>query len=156
MNITVNVDTIALRQALKVAPEKVKAGLNGWVNTTALMTEREAKLYLAQHVSLGATGGTGNSIHTFPSDLQAEVKPTQKTALWVHEGRKPGKMPPFGEGTPLNGWAKRMGMNPFLVARAIGRKGTKGIPFMDEAYKIVKPTAERNADIVLGQIVSSI
>jgi hypothetical protein len=153
MNVSIEVDTRALRQAMEQAPAKVKLGLNTWIRTTALMTEREAKIDVPPNVD---TGQLQSSIHTMFGDLTATVKPTAKHAIFVHEGRRPGKMPPFQEGTQLNRWATKKGMNPFLVARCIGRKGTKKNPFMDKAYRTVKPTAEREAQLMLTNIVRSI
>lgn len=153
MKLDIQVDSKQLQAALNASPQKVKAGLNAWIYRTALRTEREAKIHVPPRVD---TGQTQSSIHTSFGNLKATVKPTAKHAIFVHEGRRPGKMPPFQEGTALNTWARKKGMNPFLVARSIGLKGTKGNPFMDKAYKIVKPQADRDAETTLASIVRSI
>lgn len=153
MNLSITVDSKALQAAFNRAPGKVVSGLNSWVSRTALRTEREAKMQVPPRID---TGQTQNSITTLKGRLSATVRPTAKHAIFVHEGRRAGKMPPYQAGTHLNAWAKRRGIPPFLVARAIGRKGTKPHKFMDKAYRIVKPSAERDAERTLDRIVRSI
>lgn len=153
MNISVDIDTSQLRQAFSKAPIVVGGKINVWVHKTAFMTEREVKQQIPPNVD---TGQLQNSVHVIPGNMRAEVKPMSKHAIYVHEGRRPGSMPPSGEGTQLNRWATKRGLNPFLVARSIGRKGTKANPFMDNAYRIVKPRAERDAKILLDGIVRGI
>lgn len=45
----------------------------------------------------------------------------------VEFGRRPGRMPPPQAVAP---WARAHGMDPFVLARSIGRKGTRPHPFM--------------------------
>lgn len=153
MNLVIDVDTRELRRAFAKAPLVVGTKLNAWIHTTTLRTERSAKQHVPPSVD---TGQLQSSIHSRFGHLRGEVKPTVKHAIFVHEGRRPGRMPPFQPGTALNSWATRKGMNPFLVARSIGRKGTKKNPYMDEAYQDVKPWANRHANDVLDDIVRAI
>lgn len=55
-------------------------------------------------------------------------------ARWVHDGRGPGRMPPPAA---LRAWARRHGMAgaEFLIARAIGRRGVSGRPFLADALR---------------------
>jgi hypothetical protein len=62
--------------------------------------------------------------------LTGEVGPSLRYGYFVEYGRRPGRMPPIAAIEP---WARRHGMNPFLVARAIGRKGIRPAPFMAPA-----------------------
>lgn len=67
--------------------------------------------------------------------------------LYVHEGRKPGKMPPV---SALVDWARRHGnIPPFLLARAIGRRGIKAKPFLRTALQ--QSIAEINANFSRAQ-----
>jgi len=154
-DLTITVDDVALKAAFKRAPALVASRLNVWVATTAALAERTAKDKLRSEVSEGASGRTLNSIQNraVGGTLTREVKPTAKYAYYVHEGRKPGKFPPFGKDSDLSAWARRMDMNPFLVARAIARHGTKGHPFMKEAYDEMHETANASADKMLDEIV---
>lgn len=85
--------------------------------------------------------------------LGYKVKAHAKHAKWAHDGRRPGKMPPV---SAVEGWARRKGLNPFMVARAIGRKGSKGKPFVDISYKRQKPIFNREARFLLADITRSI
>ena len=49
--------------------------------------------------------------------LHPGARPLNDSAHW------PGKMPPWGPGTPLADWATSHGIPPFLVARALQRRG---------------------------------
>lgn len=66
--------------------------------------------------------------------ISGRVGPTVRYGLWVERGRRPGKAPPI---EAIAGWARRHGVNPFVVARAIARKGTRPQPF-------VEPSLQRN------------
>lgn len=85
--------------------------------------------------------------------MKIVVKPTAKYALFAHEGRRAGKMPPV---SAVERWSQRKGLDPFLVARSIGRKGTKGKPFMDIAYKKQKPVFRAESRQLLNDIVRAI
>lgn len=152
--LSIQVDAREVRNAMHKAPGVVRSGLTKWVNRTAALSERTAKTNVPPHVD---TGRLENSISIDRSGtLSAAVKPHAKYAVFVHEGRRPGRMPPFQPGTELNRWATKRGMNPFLVARSIGRKGTKPHKFMDKTYRTVKPLAERDASRTVEEIVRSI
>jgi len=64
--------------------------------------------------------------------LSAKVFTNKIYALPAEFGRKPGKMPPVDA---IAGWVRRhgIGVPPFVIARAIGRRGTKGIFYMKKA-----------------------
>ena len=51
-------------------------------------------------------------------------------APYVETGTKP-HWPPI---SAVETWARRHGMNPYLVARAISRKGTKPIRYLESAF----------------------
>ena len=60
-------------------------------------------------------------------------------ARFVEHGRPAGKMPPSSRdtraGRRFRAWAKRRGINPFLAARAVGRKGVPARPFFQPAIE---------------------
>jgi hypothetical protein len=60
------------------------------------------------------------------ANLTGEVGPSVAYGLFVERGTKPHR-PPTG---PLGGWARRHGINPYVLARGIARKGTRAQPFM--------------------------
>lgn len=72
---------------------------------------------------------------------KAEVTVNSFSAVWgassehayfADQGRRPGKMPPKGA---LVGWHGVTEAEEFVVRRAIGRRGTKGKPFVTRAFK---------------------
>lgn len=62
-------------------------------------------------------------------NLHGELVNTKDYAKYVHDGRRPGKMPPLA---PIALWVKRKGIGipAFVIARSIARKGTKANPFL--------------------------
>lgn len=65
--------------------------------------------------------GTTTEIRHQGGDIVGVVGNNASYALFVEEGTRPHFPPPAA----LAGWAKRVGANPFAVARAIAKKGTK-------------------------------
>lgn len=56
-------------------------------------------------------------------------------AWFADQGRAPGRMPPEGA---LVGWHGITAENEFPVRRAIGRRGTRGKPFVTRAFAEIK------------------
>lgn len=76
----------------------------------------------------------GSITHTITgggANLTGKVGPSVRYGYWVEYGRRPGKQPPLGA---ISGWARRHGANPFQIARAIGRRGTRKQPFVQPAF----------------------
>lgn len=149
MSMTIEVDSEALERAFAAAPEKVTAGLNGWVAKTALRTERAAK----QNVPV-RQGVLQNSIHTTTGTLQARVAPSAKYALYVHNGTGiygPNKRPITPKSARVLHFVS--GGRDIFVKSV---KGQKANPFMAKAYKEVKPQADSDANKTLSDIVRSI
>jgi hypothetical protein len=78
---------------------------------------------LAGSITHAITGGGAN--------LTSRIAPSVNYGLWAEKGRGPGKPPPVAAIAP---WARRHGMDPYILARSIGRKGTRGKPFMRPAF----------------------
>jgi len=155
-DISFTIDSAELEAAFNKSPIIVATRLQTWVVTSALKTERESKQQLRRMVSSATSGQTLSSINTKTGFLQAEIRAHTDYAKYTITGRGPGKMPPFGDGSDLANWARRAGINPFLVARAIGRKGTKGIPYMEDAYQNIKNEINRDGDTAVEQIIKDL
>lgn len=156
MHLTWTIDADELKAAFDKSPIVLATRMQQWVVTSAFKTEREAKLQLRRMVSSATSGRTLASINTKTSFLEAEVRAHSDYAIYTISGRRPGKMPPFQEGSDLANWARRAGINPFLVARAIGRKGTKGIPYMEEAYTNIRREIERDGDDAVEKVIKDL
>jgi len=70
--------------------------------------------------------------------LRGELVNTTDYAIFVAKGTKP-HWPPI---KPIEKWANRKGIPPFLVARAIVRRGTKANPFFDSAVSAGRVIAD--------------
>lgn len=137
VNVTVEFekDLEPLRQAFASFPDTVAPFLRRASQAAAFTVERESK-----KKSPIDTGRLRSSIATSLGILNRGITSIVQTnvnyAAAVHEGTRP-HFPPYKQ---LEGWAKRRGMNAFLVARGISRKGTKAQPFMRDAVMEKKDT----------------
>ena len=109
----------------------------------AIAKETKTVARAAAHVFTGALRAgirTTRSSRKF-GILSATVKATARHSWLVQHGRRPGKMPsvdPTKAKSPksaqrLIDWAKAHNIEPFILARAIARKGTRAHPFMTAA-----------------------
>lgn len=103
-------------------------------NSTTLIQNRGR-----ENITAGGTSYTGNlrrSIQKKPSTpTRGLVTVGEKYGAAVEFGRKPGAMPPV---EPLERWAKvKLGQSGlgFVIARKIGRSGTKAQPYMLPAFE---------------------
>jgi hypothetical protein len=126
----IGADTLAkglTRAAGTVLPTETK----GAMEHSLLLIEADAKRgvkrdtgRLQNSITHSITGGGGN--------LTGKVGPSVSYGLYVERGRRPGRPPPQ---SAVAGWARRHGVSPFLVARAIGRRGVRPAPFLVPAYE---------------------
>ncbi len=110
----------------KKAKEQVKKGMT--VSTGAVKTKARELVpvdtgRLRQSI-VSDVKGTG-------FDVVGVVSPKEKYGVYVELGTKP-HFPPVGA---LSKWAKKRGLNPYLIARSISKKGTKPHPFMAPALE---------------------
>ena len=81
------------------------------------------------------TGRLAGSItHTISgggANLTSKIGPSVAYGLYVEKGRGPGRMPPVAA---VAGWARRKGIDPYVLARAIARRGTKPKPYMVPSF----------------------
>ena len=92
-----------------------------------------------------------------PATRSQEVFSSLFYAPIQEEGRRPGKPPP-PPGSLLLWIARKIGApdNPesveFLIARSIGRKGTKAHKMFEQAFEKAVPYFERQADVLEAEI----
>lgn len=134
------VEDSALRAGLAAAPKRLDDELRQGVTQGAVILHDA----VVRNTPVGATGMLRNSITFEVSgsglDVTGRVFSTDvpvKVAS-VETGRAPGRMPPWGPGSSLSLWvARKAGGDQraaFLIARAIGRRGTKGAHMFERAY----------------------
>lgn len=114
---------------------------------------------LRENAPVGVTQDLSRKIQRTVTKRQARIRPMAGYTYWVEHGRGAGKMPPWSgsEGEDFRKWvALKMGSSvpPFVVARAIAKKGTKAQPFVKPTYDDTKPLVERYASGEVERIVS--
>lgn len=122
----------------------------------------EGGLYLwPQMVAREPSGATGMIRTTTRSEVsnlgepRAFVGPSgaaSSYAYYADQGRAPGGYPPI---EAIAYWARRKGIAapPFLIARAIARKGTKGSEFVRRTAQEAGPAAQR---IMAGRLLTEV
>lgn len=105
-------------------PKKLFIGLKNGIRKSLITLEGTAKMETPVN-----TGFLRNSFRTRFTDLTWELANTSLYAQFVHDWRKPGRMPPT---SAIDFWVKRKGIQvpTFLIARSIARKWTQANPFM--------------------------
>lgn len=117
--------------ALNSFPEKAGVNVNDAIRKSVVTIQREAMK--------GAPVDTGKLRADWDlsySHLSGTLRNRSKYAIFMEEGTRP-HFPPLEAVTP---WANRHGIAPFLVARAIAKKGTKARRFFGNAIDGTKTT----------------
>lgn len=113
----------------KLTPELYRPAMKQLLTDAAVLAERTAR-----EAAPKDTSALARSITSQVQPLAARVYSTLAYASVMEEGRRPGaKMPPP---QALLGWMSRHGMSgvsPFVLARAISRRGIKGRFFFQKA-----------------------
>lgn len=137
-------DRVDLRPAIgvlvqRLGTEHVLAPLRNQLRGVLLQMEAEARRKAKPH-----SVDTGTFARSIQSDLTplgaplvGRVYSMQRLAPVLEVGRRPGKMPPVA---PIARWADKHGIDipPFVLARAIGRRGTKGLYAFAAAYALAQ------------------
>ena len=107
----------------------------------------------------GVSGDLANSWRVVIRVYNFSIFSDDPKARWKIAGRGPGKRPPLVEIRP---WALSKGLVPFLVARAIGERGTerwrtgKNILNMGRDGKLRKPNLFEDARLRIVRRVSKL
>lgn len=143
MAMTITIDSRQVKELFDRAPAATKRRLSQLVERGAIDVQREMRMA----ANVAVTGDLRRSVrYTFnAANLSAVIEPTAKYAAAVENGSRP-HWPPYKAGTPLADWAKQKGMNAFLLARSISRKGTKAHPFVGPTYKRMRPMVQRDIE----------
>lgn len=111
--------------------------LRTFMEAALFTVESEAKPIIPRD-----TGYLGRSLQTQITGTVGTLRTNAPHALYVH-GRPPNPparsrphWPPIAAITP---WARRHGVSPYVLARAIARRGTKLVPFLTLAVKQSAP-----------------
>ena len=127
-----------LRRGLSNAPDSVASETRSAMTQSLVLLEADQRRNVAQDTRR-LMGSISHRIEGGGANITGHVGPSARYAYWVEHGRRPGKQPPV---QAVSGWARRHGIDPFLLARAIGRRGTRAQPF-------VLPSWTRNRNSIL-------
>jgi hypothetical protein len=151
--IGVQIDSSRVQRLMTIAPQRVKAAKKEILDRGGIMTQAEMRINAPIH-----DGELRQSIR--PKMISQDtviVFSDKKYAIPVEFGRRPnGKLPPWREGTPLHKWVKdKMGtdVSPYLVARSIAKKGTKGTKFARKTYVTMKPQVQAMSNQVIAKTI---
>ena len=85
--------------------------------------------------------------------MEVMISPKANYAEAIHKGRLPGNPPPASQ---LESWARRKGLNPYAVAKSIGRKGTKPNPFVARAWESEQLAINDEFDVAADRVADYI
>jgi hypothetical protein len=141
METRISIDDKKVTEGLLKAPAAVERELEFGLDRWAAEVARNARELAPKSFSL-----LTNSIRSIVAGrLKRIVAPGVNYALAVEQGRRPGRQP--GTGNGLMAWVRQktglsgaeLERTTFLIARSIGRKGTRPQPYM-------QPAAEQSID----------
>lgn len=120
----------AERIKAKAGPQLFAKAVRNFLGKSALVIERRAKELTP--VDTGRLRASfSHSLDAAQVPLWARVGSSVKYAPFVENDTRP-HFPPL---SAIEGWAHRHGMIPFLVARAISKRGTKGKHMLKRAFE---------------------
>ena len=122
-------DTLA--RGLRNAPQSSADELRAALTASLLVLEADQRQHVAQDTRR-LLGSIHSEIRGEGTSLTGRVGPSTRYAFYVEYGRRRGKPPPV---SAIAGWARRHGRNPFIVARTIGRRGTRPQPFVTPSLR---------------------
>lgn len=111
--------------------------LRAYLTAGILRVEEEAKPLIPRD-----TGYLARSLQSSVQDTEATLRTNAPHALYVHgpmDGRRKRTRPHWPPIAAITPWARRHGMDPYLVARSIARKGTPLVPFLTLAVRQARP-----------------
>lgn len=125
MGVTVRVE--GLDEALrKLDPRMVDRPCRNFLERGSILVQNEAR-----RLAPVDTGQLRASIDRDVGAREAVIGTNEDYAPYVEKGTRP-HFPPVGA---VAGWARRHGMEPYAVARAIARAGTRPQPFLEPGLR---------------------
>ena len=135
MQVVIKVDDKRIKAALKDAA-LIKGPVATFLKKSAFTIEGRAK-----ELAPVDTGRLRSGVQTKLGPFRAVVAATVFYSPYVEFGTRP-HFPPV---EALRGWARRHRQNPWAVAMAIAKRGTRAQPFM-------RPGAEQSMPIIRGYL----
>lgn len=131
--------------ASQAVPQEMEAAFR----RSGTVVVREAK-GLAPVFTGQLRGGIGYELRGGGTLVTLKIKSMADHSIFVEKGTRP-HFPPVGA---VAGWAKAHGIEPFLVARAISKKGTKAKPFLEPAVERTMPAINKEMQNLIRIILA--
>lgn len=153
--LSIQIDDRQLRKLYKQYPQQIDDAFKRILSDGSIIVQKE----LREAAPVGVTQDLSRKIQRTVSRTQARIRPMAGYTYWVENGRGAGKMPPWSgsAGEDFRKWvALKMGSSvpPFVVARAIAKKGTKPQPFVEPTFKRTQPMVIRYANSEVGRVTA--
>jgi len=134
-NLTVRVDGLEhASAAMRKLPPEVRLEMRKGMHRALTIVQDEMKQRI--HSPAGhARAGIKQAIRGSGATLKARVGPKgrgARAATFSQRSRAAGRTPP--PAGPLRRWARARGLNPYALAKSIGRRGVKALPVARPAY----------------------
>lgn len=147
-----------LREKLGRAAPAFEAEVFQALRLTALEAGREARRTAPRFTG---TLRRGIRVRADRKTLMASVRATAPHSWLVEHGRTPGKMPSVDparskSAARLVEWAKARGISPFVLARAIGQKGTRPRPFIAPLAETVQGRFEQRVQAAAERVIAGV
>lgn len=139
-----------LGRRLERYPAESAAALRQAMIAGLVLLEADQRTHVTQDTRR-LMNSISHSIEGSGASLTGRVGPSARYGFWVERGRRPGRQPPIAA---IAGWARRHGVSPFVVARAIGRRGTRPQPFVEPSIARNRQRLEAIFARVGGRVVS--
>lgn len=144
-----NADQVVMKE-MRIATRK---SLAVWETATVGFTPLGATKLLSQSWQ--------TETKTIPAGIRGELFSPLNYSGAVEHGRRPGKQPPI---EPIQLWVVRKGIAPpdeargvaYVIARAIGKRGTKGAKMLQKGWRRAKPRIQRIYDDVPRRLIEAL
>lgn len=131
MQIDVRIEGLEKLQAgIASGPATLATEVRTAMTAGSLLIEGSARSLAGKDTGRNA-GSITHNISGGGANLTSKIGPSTAYGYYAEKGRKPGRMPPI---SAIEGWANRHGINPYVLAKSIARKGTKPHPYMVPAF----------------------
>jgi hypothetical protein len=129
--VTVEVEGLdELRERLAGTPDQTHREMRSAMTRSLVLLEGEMRR-LAPRDTGRLQGSITHTITGGGANLTGRVGPSVQYGLYVEKGTR-AHFPPIDA---ISGWARRHGMHPFALARAISRRGTRAQPFVEPSLQ---------------------
>lgn len=145
-----------LNELLKIAekfPSVSEKHINFAIQRSLIRIQDGAK----RNAPFGTSGQLRNNWDISTGRFTGALKSNaQSNGFYYGSAVEFGTRPHFPPVSALNMWAKKKGINPYVLARSISRKGTKANPFFQSAIDSQQDNVNKEFDNALSAIIKEL